>query len=108
MIKRVGIFEIETDDNDNLFFDDDIKKVIMKNDILYGVIHNDGTIKRGYYNTHPKYVNIHLNKKLYWRLWNIWQYSNDERVDKLMSHYCNRSDDDNNMELHFYSNFNLK
>jgi hypothetical protein len=107
MVKRIGIFEIETDDNDNLFFDDDIKKIIMKDDMLYGVIHNDGTIKRGYYNTHPKYVNIHLNKKLYWRLWNIWQYSNDKRVDELMSHYCNRNDDDN-MELHFYSNFNLK
>jgi hypothetical protein len=107
MIKRVGIFEIETDNNDNLFFDDDIKKIIMKNDILYGVIHNDGTIKRGYYNTHPKYVNIRLNNKLYWRLWNIWQYGDDKRVDMLMSQYCNRYDD-NNRELHFYSNFNLK
>jgi hypothetical protein len=107
MIKNIGIFGIEYNNGDNLFFDDNIKKLIMKDDMLYGVIYNDGTIKRGYYNTHPKYVNMHLNKKLYWRLWNIWQYSNDKRVDELMSHYCNRNDDDN-MELHFYSNFNLK
>ena len=107
MIKRVGIFEIEIEDNDSLFFDDDIKKVIMKNDILYGVIHNDGTIKMGYFNTHPKYINMHLNNKLYWKLWNIWQYGDDKRVDVLMSQYCDRHDD-NNRELHFYSNFNLK
>ena len=110
MVKNIGVFEIDINRNsdDNLFFDDNIKKIIMKGNMLYGTVYNDGQIKAGFFNcTHPKYINIHLNNKLYWKLWNIWQYGNDERVDELMLHYCNRNDN-NNRELHFYTDFNLK